>query len=551
MKFFKKKKFWIWSVILLVILGFGLSRFLAKEESNYVTEKVIIGDLTQTVEISGSVRAAEEINLSFGRSGTLREVNVKVGDQVEAGQVLASLSAGAAASQVADAQANVSLARANLAELLAGASAEDIRVTEQELASAQTSYQAAQDSIGNLQRSRDQEMETLRQKALAVLTDKLFVVNYSLNLVSQAILSSDAQRDLYVSDITALSQAKSAYQNTNNLYQVAKTDFDRAQNTRSQLDILTALDALGQAADSTAFTLSRTFEVMQATIVNGVYTTAAIENYKSSINVQSSAVGAASSAITAAAADIRGRDLHYKNSLSDAQNSLELALMNMNLIEARLELKKSPPRDFQIEAAQARVRQAEASLSRVSSDYNETILRSPVDGVVTKADLSRGEQALAGQSFISIIGLSEMEIRVDVPESDIVKLKIGDEVEIILDAFSSQEKFAGIVTFIDPASTRSEGVVYFRTTISFAKEDERIKPGMTADLRIRTDSRENVVLAPSRSVIFREDKRYIQVLENGQLAEKEVVVGLRGDGGLVEIISGVKAGEEVITYIRN
>lgn len=538
-------------MILLVILGFGLSRFLAKEESNYVTEKVIIGDLTQTVEISGSVRAAEEINLSFGRSGTLREVNVKVGDQVEAGQVLASLSAGAAASQVADAQANVSLARANLAELLAGASAEDIRVTEQELASAQTSYQAAQDSIGNLQRSRDQEMETLRQKALAVLTDKLFVVNYSLNLVSQAILSSDAQRDLYVSDITALSQAKSAYQNTNNLYQVAKTDFDRAQNTRSQLDILTALDALGQAADSTAFTLSRTFEVMQATIVNGVYTTAAIENYKSSINVQSSAVGAASSAITAAAADIRGRDLHYKNSLSDAQNSLELALMNMNLIEARLELKKSPPRDFQIEAAQARVRQAEASLSRVSSDYNETILRSPVDGVVTKADLSRGEQALAGQSFISIIGLSEMEIRVDVPESDIVKLKIGDEVEIILDAFSSQEKFAGIVTFIDPASTRSEGVVYFRTTISFAKEDERIKPGMTADLRIRTDSRENVVLAPSRSVIFREDKRYIQVLENGQLAEKEVVVGLRGDGGLVEIISGVKAGEEVITYIRN
>ena len=551
MKIFKKKWFWVLAVIFLLILGFALSRLFAKEESNYVTEKVIIGDLTQTVEISGAVKAAEEINLNFIRSGTLQDVSVKVGDQVEAGQVLASLSAGGAASQVADARANLSLAQANLAEILAGASSEDIRVAEQELLGAQSSYQAAQDSLDNLEKTRNQEMETLRQKGLNVLTDKIFVLSYSLDLIYEAILGTDAQRDLYVSDVTALSQAKSSYQTAKSAYQTTQANFDQAQNNQSQIAILTALDSMKEASEKTAFALSRTFEAMQATIVNGTYTATKIDSYKTAINTQSSAVGLATTAISGAASDIRTRDLYYQNSVTEAKNKIDSSLLNVNLIEARLELKKSPPRDFQIEAAQARVRQAQASLSRVSSDYAETILRAPIDGLITKVNFSKGEQTSASQPLISLIGLSDMEIKVDVPESDIVKLKVGDKAEITLDAFSSQEKFIGIVTFIDPASTQNEGVVYFKTTISLAQEDERIKPGMTADLSINTDSRQNVLLAPSRAIIFREDKRYAQILMADQLTEKEVVVGLRGDGGLVEIISGLSEGEEVITYIRN
>ena len=127
---------------------------------------------------------------------------------------------------------------------------------------------------------------------------------------------------------------------------------------------------------------------------------------------------------------------------------------------------------------------------------------------------------------------------------------MGDQVEITLDAFSSDDKFIGTVTFIDPAATDIDGVIYYATKVSFNEKDERIKSGMTADLTISTDSREDVLVVPSRAVIYREDKKYVQVLNGEILSEIEVSTGLRGDGGLTEILSGLTEGTEVVTFIK-
>jgi len=149
-----------------------------------------------------------------------------------------------------------------------------------------------------------------------------------------------------------------------------------------------------------------------------------------------------------------------------------------------------------------------------------------------------------------MIGLSTMQIEVDVPESDITKLAVGDQVAITLDAFSSDDKFLGTVTFIDPAATNIDGVVYYTTKVSFNEKDDRIKSGMTADLTISTDSKEGVLVVPSRAVIYREGKKYVQTYQNSILNEVEVTTGLRGDGGLTEIIGGLEEGIDVVTFIK-
>ena len=551
MKIFKKKWFWIILAILIVLSGIIFFNFSSKKEISYVTEKAKISDLKQTVEVTGSVESADDIDLNFTTSGAIQSISVKVGDSIKAGQVLAALSAGDVASQVADAKANLELAKTNLAEVLAGASTEDIKVTGEEVFSAESSYKAAQDSLKNLESTRDQELASLIDVALNTMSDKSFVAQYSLDLIYDSILDQDAEEYLYVSDVTSLTQAKDYYDLGKNGLVEAKSLIATAKSTKNQEDTLRALDYFYGVLQNISNSLLKTFDALRTAVSNGTYTETVISSLKTQTNTQSTAASTAVSLVQDAASDLRTRDLYYKTSIVEAQNDVSSALNNLNLAKARLDFKKAPARDFEIQAAQARIRQAEATLNRYYSNFSDTIIKAPVDGIISKVNFDKGEQASMSSPVISMIGISEMQIKVDVPESDIIKLEVGDQVDITLDAFSSEDKFFGTVTFIDPASTLIDGVVYYKVTISFNQKDDRIKSGMTADLTISTDSRTSVMVVPSRAVIYREDKKYVQVLVNNQLEEKEVTTGLKGDGGLIEILSGLNEGEDVITYIKN
>ena len=152
---------------------------------------------------------------------------------------------------------------------------------------------------------------------------------------------------------------------------------------------------------------------------------------------------------------------------------------------------------------------------------------------------------------ISMIGESGLEIEVDVPEADITKVKVGNEAVITLDAYGDDIKFKGNVVFIDPAETVIQDVVYYKVKVSLVdNENYEIKPGMTANVDIVTAEKDNVLVIPGRAV-KQNDTKYVEVLEEGVPQRREVKVGLRGDGGLVEIISGLKEGEEVITFVNN
>ncbi len=547
----KSKWFWIIIVILLIIGAIIFNAYSKKSESNYVTERAKIGDLTQTVEVTGSVEAAEDIDLNFNSSGTLQEISVKAGDEVTADQTLARLASGDISAQVADARASLEIAKLELDELLAGASTEDLRVTEEELKAAEANYQTAADNLANLEATRDNEMQSLREVALNTLNDKHSVVLYALDVVYDAILDDDADDDLYVSDVVALTQAKNYYNDAKSSYDDDVPLINQAWDSRENEDILAALDHLADTLDLTLSTLNKSFDTMVATIIYGHYSTTNIDAYKSSLTTKSTAINTAISSVQDAASDLRTRELYYKNEIIDAQNSLASYQASLDLAQAKLDYKKAPPRDFEISAAQAKISRAQATLSRYLSDWSETVIKAPVDGIITKVNFDKGEQTSLSQPVISMIGKSNMQIKVDVPESDIVKLAVADQVSITLDAFSSDEKFIGTVTFIDPASTVIDGVVYYQVKVSFNEKDERIKSGMTADLTISTDSRQNVLIVPSRAVIYREGKKYVQVLDGDQLSEVEVQTGLRGDGGLMEIVSGISEGTQVVTYIKN
>jgi len=112
-------------------------------------------------------------------------------------------------------------------------------------------------------------------------------------------------------------------------------------------------------------------------------------------------------------------------------------------------------------------------------------------------------------------------------------------------AFPDQS-FAGKVLSIDPAEKIVDGVVYYEIVITFESVPEGIKPGMTADLTIKTALKENVLTVPEDAILEKDGKTVVETLEDGLVKEKEVTVGLKGTGDMVEIISGLEGGEKVI-----
>ena len=151
------------------------------------------------------------------------------------------------------------------------------------------------------------------------------------------------------------------------------------------------------------------------------------------------------------------------------------------------------------------------------------------------------EDILAGVQFLNA-------------EQDISKISVDDKVEITLDAFSDDVKFYGKVFSIEPAETVIQDVIYYNVTISCEFSDEyfdKVKPGMTANVIITTVERDNVLTAPTRAIVNKNGEgKVLRILKNGIMQEIPIEVGIRGDEGVIEVLSGVEDGTEVVVYIK-
>ena len=174
----------------------------------------------------------------------------------------------------------------------------------------------------------------------------------------------------------------------------------------------------------------------------------------------------------------------------------------------------------------------------------EASLIAPISGIITKADKKVGETVQAQEQAFSLISLDPLEVEVNIYEEDILKIKEGNPVDIKIAAFPA-EILKGKVVSIDPAEKIIEGIVYYGITIDFDELKEEIKPGMTADVIIRTATKENVLLI-SKDALWENEKTTVQVYKNGLIEEREIEIGLRGNDNKIEVISGLAEGEEVV-----
>lgn len=209
-------------------------------------------------------------------------------------------------------------------------------------------------------------------------------------------------------------------------------------------------------------------------------------------------------------------------------------------------------------AQRAEIKKAEAYVSQIYSQLGDTVLYSPMDGIIIRRNGEVGETITANSAasntpVVTVAQEGDLDVKADVPESDIVKIALGQKADITLDAFSPQDIFQAEVIDIEPASTIIQDVVYYKVKFKITNYDPRIKNGMSADLDIKTAERNNVVYAPMRAVKTENGQKYVEILKdekNGVTEKINVTTGMEGDDGMVEIKSGLNGGEKVVTLTK-
>ena len=231
------------------------------------------------------------------------------------------------------------------------------------------------------------------------------------------------------------------------------------------------------------------------------------------------------------------------------------------------------------EAQEASVMQARAGLNDSQEQLDKTIISSPIDGRITALNVELSERVLGssfniGTHLLTVADLAKMEARVDVDENDVVLISVGDTTEVEIDAFG-EEKFKGLVSQIgNSANTTGFGtqdeVVNFQVKIKLIAPNDKIRPGMSCDADIETETKFDVVSIPIQSVTARmkkdkkdkkdgeEDKPKVKngkrekpeevvfVLEGNEVKKVKVETGI-SDDTYIEIVSGLEGEEDVVS----
>lgn len=227
---------------------------------------------------------------------------------------------------------------------------------------------------------------------------------------------------------------------------------------------------------------------------------------------------------------------------------------NVNIQQETLDLNRRHWDDLKPEEKatyKATVRKYQAALNSAGQQLAKTRMYSPMEGIVTAVDVEEGEIATLNSAIITVMKEGALEIDVNVPEADITKIIVGQNVKLTFDALSLKDVFNGKISFIYPASTVIQDVVFYKVKIQMDSIDLRLKPGMSCDADINTFEKTGAIIIPSRAVKTNGGQDYVEILKEGDITErKNVETGVDGDDGLVEIKSGISEGDNVITFVK-
>lgn len=493
-------------ILLIIFFSFFSSSNVEAE-----THIAKTGQLKQYVEVTGSVQASRDANLSFQALGAVSYVGVKVGDVVRQGVVLAMLQSGDARANVLQAKAQLENAQATLDQLKQGYRPEEIAIKQQTVDNAKNSldqvYVTLPDAIRNVDATT---ADVIKNKLSTLFVNNGDHYNLSFSSCNQSLQSNiEASR-------TKLETTLAEYQKKSSVISVISSKED--------------IDAVFEQAYSATIETNNLISTISSLLL------ASCSTQNTSLDATRTTLSTVRTTMNTLFSDISTK----RSSLTTVKNTYSQAVRDLDLAKAGTD-------PYKIKAQNSLVNQAEASVAGAEAALLKTMIVAPFSGTISDVAITEGETIASGKTAISMLAVDAFEIEAKVPEIDIIKVRAGAQVDVTLDAYGKGVVFPATVTRVNPTAVIEGSVPMYKVVVTFTGNDVRIKSGMTANVSIITENKSKVLAVPARFVDVKDNARgSVTIRSKGNDVIKDVELGVRGQDGLIEILSGIQEGDELV-----
>jgi HlyD family secretion protein len=516
-----------------------------------------IGDTASSASAGGQLLPGQEARLAFSGKGSVEQINVVVGDSVEAGDVLVQLDSDALERAVQRAEQNLAIQKANLAALLAAPDAEDVAAaeasvanaqaqlddllagpSEKELAQAQAALDSAQAQLDDLLAGPSEKELAQAQAALdsalaglataqardALLDDQLVAAQ---NDIDSAQISLDRARDAYNhllwnSPDRMVAESWGPYSPQGVALTKAEINYDWAVANYALIELDVNDSALRSA---------------EAQVAQARANLAALTEEKT---VQ----------IASARAQVARAEKNLEALTEDKTVQIASARSQLAQAEANLAQLLDGASDQRILMAEIAVEQARVQLGDAQTELDDAVLVAPFDGLVTDVYVAIDEQV--NGPAVELVNTDSMQVVLDVDEVDLDEIEVGQDVTVELEAWPDR-LFQGRVASIAPRATNMGRIVTYEVRLDVDWDsvpdagEIHILTGMTADADLITSRRTDVLLVANKAITADRDAGayYVYRVEGDDVTKVEVTIGLR-DKSYTEIVNGLREGDKLV-----
>lgn len=554
------KKLFIGAAIVVVLVGYYAygKIFPTVVAPKYVVAQVKKDTLIVSVSGTGQVSATSQVDLKPKASGEVTQVNVKSGQEVKTGAVIAYLDARDALKSVRDAEASLASAKIAYAKLVAPADNLSVTQSENSLAQAEQTKATA---IGALAKSYDDGFNTISSVFLDLPTVMAGVDDL---LYKKTIDNSQINLNWYVNQTDYVKNERSVATNLRDDVTVAY-DAARAVYNKSFSDYR-GVSRSSADADLEA-TIDQTYDTVQKI-------SDAIKKYNNYIDfvqdVMTQRGAAIPTAVTAqqTSVDSYTRTINtHLTSLASMRSSIttnkETILNADRTIKEKTESLaklKAGADTLDIQSQKISLQQKENALLDAREKLSDYSIRAPFDGVIAKLSIKKGDTASSGTAAAVLITKQKIA-ELSFNEVDVARIKVGQKTTLTFDAVPDLT-ISGEVADMDTIGTATQGVVTYVVKIAFDTQDDRVKPSMSVSAAIVTDVKTDVLVVPSGAVKAQGQTKYVVVVDASESAaalaagnsgielsatrQQQVEIGLSNDTTM-EIVSGLAENEAVVS----
>lgn len=477
--------------VLVVVVGLGFL-LLATQENGTATssaplqaqpssladlqgKKTVPGNLESSaataegnvLTVSGTIVARERIEISPRFMGTVRWIEVRKGDRVEKGQVLVRLEDDEYVARVKEARAKLAAAEARWREVKNGTRPEELGQAKARAAHAQARLGVVQARLKELQNgSRPEEREQARAK-VSLAEGRLAAASGRVRELKNG--ARPEERDQAKARV-ALAEANLTH---------AEADLKRFQAlVEKGVETVQTLDEMKRRRDVAAAELELARKAL-ALIIAGTRQEQ-VEQAEGDARVAAAELESARLALTLVLAGPR------QEQIEQAEAEVRAAEAEFEAARQALALSVAGPRQEQIEQAEAEVQMLTAAVLTAETYLNWAVIKSPVNGIILEKLVDPGElvvpQSFGGPrgpstALVSIADLSDLQVEIDVSESDIPKVSLNQPCRISPEAYPERH-YEGFVAEIAPEANRQKGTLEIKVQVK--KADRFLTPELTA-----------------------------------------------------------------------